>query len=747
MLYGEINRQRLKIINEHVVADTIDYLEARFAFSEDWDGLEKWVHFAKDGEVYDIRLTDNCVRKEDHLNLSAGIWKVYLHGNEFSGGKVIERITTNAAILKVEPTGTLDGEPFPEMPASVTEQILARLSEVEQNGGGSGGGYSPEAKVERVEGGVRVTITDKDGTTSEVVQDGKSGVHVGSDAPPEGTRVWVNPDGKRTKIPKVDESLTKAGYAADAAKVGEQLTDLSREIAKNNEAATNFETIAHQGYPVASVVNSLQSIIDADKEGFKWAEIDIRRCADGIYVLSHDASITLYDNGMPISVVVEETNYSDIAGFTWDAAGTYPICTVQSAFSELRSLRIKLVLDRKYDPKSSNADLMRMAARAGVARSVMLSYGWPGQMLSDIELLNRYKDTPCRVIPSDINNFAKCAENFGERLYANINAQTDAHYQEYLNFAMSYSIPIIFSGCTTNNVNIWGAIAAGCMASGNNFTPSMMAELINVDYSKYGKITHNIPDYLSEGSEATFAANIDVEGLAGNIYAYSHDPLVCSVKQTAFGNNISLVLNAVSAGNTEICLFTASGTKVVIPISTESDTLYVLPGETVFNGTDYYIDTGVQLFDTAKDFTIVMDCTMEAQAQDHWAAVHCMNENAVTGGLKFSYKGAYQKYCWQGGSDNLGNYVSKMPVGTRAKMVVVAVGGAVKLIRYKLEGDTIVAPEVATTEYVSIPQTLILGATRAYGGQIYRFWNGTIYDFKIYSRAFTVDEMDEYLNG
>ena len=138
MLYGEINRQRLKIINEHVVADTIDYLEARFAFSADWDGLEKWVHFAKDGEVYDIRLTDNCVRKEDHLNLSAGIWKVYLHGNEFSGGKVIERITTNAAILKVEPTGTLDGEPFPEMPASVTEQILARLEDVEQNGVGGG---------------------------------------------------------------------------------------------------------------------------------------------------------------------------------------------------------------------------------------------------------------------------------------------------------------------------------------------------------------------------------------------------------------------------------------------------------------------------------------------------------------------------------------------------------------------------------------------------------------------------------
>jgi len=46
MIYGEINRQRLKIIREHIAADTIDYLEARFTFSDDWNGLEKWAHFA-----------------------------------------------------------------------------------------------------------------------------------------------------------------------------------------------------------------------------------------------------------------------------------------------------------------------------------------------------------------------------------------------------------------------------------------------------------------------------------------------------------------------------------------------------------------------------------------------------------------------------------------------------------------------------------------------------------------------------
>ena len=144
MLYGKILRQQLRINNAHVVADTIDYLEAEFVFSDDWDGLTKWAHFANGDTVYDIRLTDDCIRKEDHLNLSAGVWKVYLHGNEFADGKVVERITTCVENLRVYPTGTLDGEPFPEMPASVTEQILARLSWLESGGGGggSGGGVS-----------------------------------------------------------------------------------------------------------------------------------------------------------------------------------------------------------------------------------------------------------------------------------------------------------------------------------------------------------------------------------------------------------------------------------------------------------------------------------------------------------------------------------------------------------------------------------------------------------------------------
>jgi lysophospholipase L1-like esterase len=41
----------------------------------------------------------------------------------------------------------------------------------------------------------------------------------------------VNPSGQKSKIPQIDDTLTQPGYAADAAKVGKQLTDLSKEIA------------------------------------------------------------------------------------------------------------------------------------------------------------------------------------------------------------------------------------------------------------------------------------------------------------------------------------------------------------------------------------------------------------------------------------------------------------------------------------------------------------------------------------
>lgn len=176
MIVGFVHGQTLRINASGVVADTINYLTARFTFqTSDWGGLEIWAHFAKGEDTYDIRLDDGQITQDMRLNLSAGKWRLYLHGNRYDGGTVIQRVTTEVKTIEVAPTGTLDGEPFPEMPASETERILARLARLEA--GGSIG--SMDITVED-DGEGNVTI--KNAVTGELVEitdDGEGNLKIG----------------------------------------------------------------------------------------------------------------------------------------------------------------------------------------------------------------------------------------------------------------------------------------------------------------------------------------------------------------------------------------------------------------------------------------------------------------------------------------------------------------------------------------------------------------------------------------
>lgn len=136
MINGFIKGQRLSITAPFIVSDTIDYLEAQFYFQTlDWDGLTKWAHFKNQDTVFDVRLIDDKISREAHLNLSSGDWEIYLHGTSNSG----MRITTESTILTVKKSGALDGEPFPELPLSVAEQLERRISALEEQGVGGGG--------------------------------------------------------------------------------------------------------------------------------------------------------------------------------------------------------------------------------------------------------------------------------------------------------------------------------------------------------------------------------------------------------------------------------------------------------------------------------------------------------------------------------------------------------------------------------------------------------------------------------
>lgn len=175
MILGQIKGQTLEIYHNKIVADSIDYLTAEFTFAtNEWNGFSKWVHFKKGDKVFDILLADNKIDKKSHLNLSVGEWEVYLHGNNETG----ERITTNIAKIQVEPTGTLNGEPLPEIPLSAAEQIVAQaekaveiaesVREDANNGVFKGDSVTIKSVVESTENGGKNVVTFSDGSTLTV---------------------------------------------------------------------------------------------------------------------------------------------------------------------------------------------------------------------------------------------------------------------------------------------------------------------------------------------------------------------------------------------------------------------------------------------------------------------------------------------------------------------------------------------------------------------------------------------------
>lgn len=131
MITGTVKGQSLRISSPTIAADTISYLTARFVFTSDWDGAVKFAHFSCGENNYSVPLTDDEIREEDKLNLGAGTWKVWLHGERYEGGELTQRITTEEALLVVRATGSFEGEPFPTTPSEI-ERLHAEFDKVKR---------------------------------------------------------------------------------------------------------------------------------------------------------------------------------------------------------------------------------------------------------------------------------------------------------------------------------------------------------------------------------------------------------------------------------------------------------------------------------------------------------------------------------------------------------------------------------------------------------------------------------------
>lgn len=131
MITGTVKGQALRISSPTIAADTISYLTARVVFTSDWDGAVKFAHFSCGENNYSVPLTDDEIREGDKLNLGAGTWKVWLHGERYEGGELTQRITTEEALLVVRATGSFEGGPFPTAPSEI-ERLHAEFDKVKR---------------------------------------------------------------------------------------------------------------------------------------------------------------------------------------------------------------------------------------------------------------------------------------------------------------------------------------------------------------------------------------------------------------------------------------------------------------------------------------------------------------------------------------------------------------------------------------------------------------------------------------
>ena len=120
--------QQLKIVTPIVVADTHNYQTAAAVFrGSEWEPCSKWAHFIKDDDIYDVPFHNDEIAADQSLDLTAGTWQVYIHGNAYDAetDTVTTRITTNTAYLKVEAAET--ESPFPPVTPSFAETLAAEV--------------------------------------------------------------------------------------------------------------------------------------------------------------------------------------------------------------------------------------------------------------------------------------------------------------------------------------------------------------------------------------------------------------------------------------------------------------------------------------------------------------------------------------------------------------------------------------------------------------------------------------------
>lgn len=179
----------------------------------------------------------------------------------------------------------------------------------------------------------------------------------------------------------------------------------------------------------------------------------------------------------------------------------------------------------------------------------------------------------------------------------------------------------------------------------------------------------------------------------------------------------------------------------------DAEPVYSLAETTSFNGTSDYIDTGVQLFDTDKDFTIFIDFASSSTQNTQTSPTtpvpvfHCTYEQSPWAGLSLCNPGS----AWNMQSIN----INTLPIAdtTRQKYVFTKDALNTLITCYKEDGTSINnSNSTKALTNTTFTQNCLLGCYQDTSGTKGRYWTGTIYQFKIWFRKLSDDGINSLLN-
>ena len=193
--------------------------------------------------------------------------------------------------------------------------------------------------------------------------------------------------------------------------------------------------------------------------------------------------------------------------------------------------------------------------------------------------------------------------------------------------------------------------------------------------------------------------------------------------------------------------------------------LYELPEAKTFNGTSDYIDTGVQLFDENKDFTVFIDFTSSDKQSNYSSSdatplpiLHSIKEDSPYPGIDIAihttgFIPSVNDYSANRGeitTSKRGIFANSLSLGipykdiNNHKIVITKSMADRKVFVYDNQGKVgEISSNLVTTTF---EQNVLLGAYQNTSGEKGRYWTGTINQCEIWLRLLNEVEITSLLS-